>query len=205
MRYIYFTLILANSLFFSNQVIAADNWKLAYPAEMLTTKNKLNEVPSPRSLQTSPRARREYCWGLEDNKRLQNVRIDCEIKVQEKQYCGRIIGTDYKESIHDVPSQDIKGFFVQILCQKIDNQIIPECEEIAYLPYVVILKQELVTVFPIRNSGGTLLGNLAINLNGFIEFDKLSSAKLDVKDAGTQEVKSYRVITSRPIESKVSS
>lgn len=207
MKSIYYILILMSLTLFSNQVISADNWKFAYPDKVSTNVvNKLNEVPFQASDQVVPRSRRGCCWRLEDNEEFQAIKKSCKIKTQEKQYLGKIIGFDYKESINEIPSEDIKGFFVQVLRQKIENQIVPYSgEEIVYLPYVVVLKKELVTVLSIRNSGGTLLSNLAINLDKLIEFDRLSSVRHNVKDANTHDKKSYYLISARPVESQIPS
>lgn len=113
--------------------------------------------------------------------------------LQQLSYLGQIVGTDYK----DENKTKISGFKIKIINVSHNGDVSLLNKEV-YLPYVVIIKKELVTTPEVRNSGGTELGNLAINLNALIEFDNITSVVQPTKTWGE-----LRVIPKRPLESNV--
>lgn len=126
-------------------------------------------------------------------------------KSQTKQYLGKISGILYKDTVENVPSQEIRGFFVEILQQKAEDEIIvsKDPQTNVYLPYVVIIKKNLVRDPSIRNSNGTLLENLDISLDKLIEFDGFASCLWKMVNPITYQEESYFVIKSRPIQSEL--
>lgn len=113
---------------------------------------------------------------------------------QRLPYLGKITGIDYK----DDKKTKIKGFKVNVVNVLKDGN--PSfINRDLYLPYVVVIKKHLVTDPLIRNSGGTELEHLDINLDQLIEFEKIAKAGLKTKPWGYMYV-----IAHRPIVSKVS-
>lgn len=113
--------------------------------------------------------------------------------LQQLSYLGQIVGTDYK----DEKKSKISGFKIKIINVSHNGDVSLLSKEV-YLPYVVIIKKELVTKPEVRNSGGTELDNLAINLNELIEFDNITSVVQPTKTWGD-----LRVIPKRPLVSSV--
>lgn len=140
------------------------------------------------------------------HKKVKKALRDCEVRIQKQRYLGKIMDVLYKQK-NGESTQDIRGFFVQILREKNpDGKIIsykPGKEPVVYLPYLVVLRKDVVNILSIRNSNGTIMENLDVNLDKLIEFSTLSSGKNEIKDSITQESKFYNVITARPIESKI--
>lgn len=112
---------------------------------------------------------------------------------QQLSYLGQIVGTDYK----DEGKTKISGFKVKIINVSHNGDVSLLHKEV-YLPYVVIIKKELVTTPEVRNSGGTELSNLAIDPNALIEFDNITSVVHPTKTMGEM-----RVIPKRPLVSNV--
>lgn len=124
-------------------------------------------------------------------------------QTQIKQYLGKISGILYKDTIKDIPSQEIRGFFVEVLQQKIEDEVVvlKDTQLKVYLPYVVVIKKNLCTDSSVRNSNGTLLENLDVSLSKLIEFDEFATAVWKMINPITRHEESYFVIKSRPIQS----
>lgn len=141
------------------------------------------------------------------NKKIKKALRNCEALIQNKRYLGAIMDVLYKRSPSGELTQDIRGFFVQILREKKQDGTVksykPGKAPVVFLPYLVVLRKELVAIPAIRNSNGTIMENLDINLNKLIEFDGLSSVKHEIQDPVTQQNELYDVITARPAESKI--
>ncbi|MBX9697426.1 MAG: hypothetical protein K2X53_05020 [Alphaproteobacteria bacterium] len=158
------------------------------------TEEKEDVAPPPSSSDAPGAPIKTTAWMKatpQDPKKIQEERNP--FTLQQLSYLGQIVGTDYK----DENKTRISGFKIKIINVSHKGDVSMLNKEV-YLPYVVIIKKELVTTPEVRNSGGTELGNLAINLNTLIEFDNITSVVQPTKTWGE-----LRVIPKRPLVSNV--
>lgn len=151
-----------------------------------STASALNDTPE-KSIKTTG-----WVKAKPQNPKKDQVKSD-PFSLQQLSYLGQIVGTDYK----DENKTRISGFKVKIINVSPKGDVSLLNKEV-YLPYVVIIKKELVTTPSVRNSGGTELSNLAVDPNELIEFDNITSVVQPTKTWGD-----LRVIPKRPLVSNV--